>query len=170
MSLYPMRQTPVPRDEPPHMAALPRPLTRSTGPVGTTPAPPRPQSRREGRSPTLSSVSSLTLSHHSQDLPFGGGPLAGTPPFNIPRHPLPRLPLVPITEHSMITGFAPISASTLYGTLEEATPPSYPVASPTRDAPSVFMQPLDWLMNTRLVAPCTLSHEEGPPLFRCPTH
>jgi len=68
----------------------------------------------------------------------------------------------------MITGFAPILVLTPYGTLEEAAPPGHPVASPTRDAPSVFMQPLDRLMNTRSVAPRTWSHEEGPPSFRAP--
>jgi len=167
MSLYTTRRTPVPRDEPPHMVALPRPRTRSTGPVGTTPAPPRSQSRREGRSPTLTSVSSVTPSHHTHDLPFGGGPLTGTPPFNVPRHVLPRSPLGPITEHSMATGFAPVSASTPYGVLEEAAPPSYPVASPTREAPSAFMQLLDRLMNTRSVAPRTGSRD-GPPSFRAP--
>src|SRR5882724_3428126 len=155
MSLYTMRRTPVPLDEHHHMVALPPHRTRSTGPVGTMPAPPLSQSRREGRSPTLTSVSSVTLSHHTQDLPFGGGPLTDTPPFNVPRHVLPRSPLGPITEHSMVTGFAPVSASTPYGVLEEAAPPSYPVTSPTWDAPSAFMQPLDRLMNTRSVAPRT---------------
>src|SRR5882724_5019086 len=67
----------------------------------------------------------------------------------------------------MVTGFAPISASTPYGVLEEAAPPSYPVASPTWDAPSAFMQPLDRLMNTRSVAPRTGSRE-GSPSFRAP--
>jgi len=68
----------------------------------------------------------------------------------------------------MIIGFAPISVSTLYGPLGDAPLPVYPAASPTRDTPSAFMQPLDQLMNTRLVAPCTLSHREGPPSFRVP--
>src|SRR5882724_3248163 len=47
-------------------------------------------------------------------------------------------------------------------------PTIYPVTSPAREAPSVFMQHLDQLMNTRSAAPCTLSHGEGLPSFRVP--
>src|SRR5882724_6978416 len=47
-------------------------------------------------------------------------------------------------------------------------PPIYPVTSPTREAPIVFMQPLYQLINTRLAAQCTLSHGEGLPSFRAP--
>ena len=68
----------------------------------------------------------------------------------------------------MIIGFSPILASTPYGPLGDAPPPIYPATSPTRDAPSACMEPLDRLMNTRLAAPCTLSCREGPPLFRVP--
>ena len=44
----------------------------------------------------------------------------------------------------------------------------HPIASPAREAPSVFMQPLNWLMHTRLAAPCTPSHGEGVTSFRVP--
>src|SRR5882724_9175207 len=123
------------------MPMLPQPQTWSTGPVGTMPGPQQPQSRSEGRSPTLLSVSSLTLSHHSQDLPLGEGPLAEVPPLNVPHHVLPRSPLVPIMEHSTITGFSPNSASTLFWPLRDEPLPIYPVTSPAREAPSAFMQP-----------------------------
>src|SRR5882724_8843788 len=46
-----MQQTRPTHDAPPHMPEVARPRTRSSGPVGTTPLPMRPQSRREGRSP-----------------------------------------------------------------------------------------------------------------------
>ena len=71
-------------------------------------------------------------------------------------------------EHLTISGFAPTLASTPYGPLGDAPPPVYPVASPNRDAPSAFMQPLDRLMNTRSAAPHTWLHGEGLPLFRVP--
>src|SRR5882672_3436602 len=51
-NLYSSRHTPTTREQPPHMLALPRPRTCSSGPVGTTPTPPpRPTSRQEGGSP-----------------------------------------------------------------------------------------------------------------------
>jgi len=114
------------------------------------------------------SVSSLTLSHHSQDLPLGEGPLDEAPPFNVPHHVLPQSPLILIMEHLTITGFAPNSVSTPYGPLRDKPLPVYPVASPTREAPSAFMQPLDQLMNTRSAAPHTQLHGEGLALFRVP--
>src|SRR5882724_5216803 len=86
--------------------------------------PQQPQSRREGRSLTLSLVSSITPSHHSQDLPLGSGPLDEAPPFNVPCHVLPCSPLVLIEEHSLITGFAPLSVSWWQPTLVMYPEPS----------------------------------------------
>ena len=110
----------------------------------------------------------MTPSHHSQDSPFREGPLAGAPTFNIPQNVLTRSPLVLITEHLTITGFAPTSASTLYGPLGCEPPPVYPVASPTREAPSAFMQPLNRVMNSRSANLHTLSHRAVLPSFREP--
>src|SRR5882672_4062459 len=50
-NLYPSRHMPTTREQPPHMPALPQPRTHSSGPVGTTPIPPRLTSRRDGGSP-----------------------------------------------------------------------------------------------------------------------
>ena len=100
MSLYLTRCTPIPWDEPPHMPALPQPCTCSTGPVGTTPGSQHPQSRHEGMSLDISSVSSMLSIHHSHDLCQAEGPLTEVTPFNVPQHILPRSPLAPIWEHS----------------------------------------------------------------------
>src|SRR5882724_9717961 len=105
---------------------------------------------KKGRSLTLSLVSSITPSHHSQDLPQEASPLAEPPPFSVPSHVLLRSPLVPIWEHSHITGFAPTLPLTPYGPLASDPLPIYPITSPAREAPSAFMQPLNQLMNTRL--------------------
>src|SRR5882724_12527456 len=148
------------------MPTVPQIQTHSTGPVETASGPPQPQSRQEGRSPTLSLVSSITPSHHSQDLPQEEGPLAEAPPFNVPHHV--QSPLVPIQEHSHITGFFPTSSLTPYGPLAGDPPPIYPITSPAREAPSVFMQPLNQLMNTRSAAPHTPLHGEGVTSFRAP--
>jgi len=85
MSLYPTRQTLVPRDEPPHITTLPQMWTCSTGPVETTLGPQCPQSMQQGKSPYLPSASSMTLSHHTQDIPQVEGPLAETPLCNVPQ-------------------------------------------------------------------------------------
>jgi len=61
-----------------------------------------------------------------------------------------------------------MSVSTPYGPLRDAPLLGHPVASPTRDAPSAVMQPLDRLMNARSAAPCMLLCREGPPSFRAP--
>jgi len=139
MSLYPTRRTPVPRDEPPHMPAVPRPRTRSTGPVGTTPGPPRPQSRRGGASPTTPSLVNVSPVHHSLGLhPMEGPPTEATP-FNVPRHVLPLSPLA-------LIGSIPRSLDSplhLIDTLRvahEGASPGYPTASPSRGAPSTFME------------------------------
>jgi len=142
--------------------------THSTGPVETTLGPQCPQSRWERRSPTLSSMSSITPIHHSQDPPQEEGPLAEAPPFNVSHHVLPWSPLVLIQEHLHITGFSLTLSLTLYGPLGCDALSIYTVTSPAREAPSAFMQPLNQLMHTRLAAPCTPFHEEGLPSFRAP--
>src|SRR5882724_8180696 len=122
MSIYPTWQTPVPRDEPPHMPAVPRPRTHSTGPVGTTPGPPRPQSRRGGTSPTTPSLVNVSPVHHSPDLRQMEGPPTKATPFNVPQHVLPRSPLVLIGEHSQVTGFTLPSSLTPYKPLVREPP------------------------------------------------
>src|SRR5882724_12104468 len=121
------------------MPAIPRPHTRSTGPVGTTPGPPRPQSRRGGMSPTTPSLVDISPVHHSPGLCQMEGPPTEATPFNIPRHVLPWSPLAPIGEYSQFTGFAPPSSSTPYESLTREPPPGYPTASPSRAAPHIFM-------------------------------
>src|SRR5882724_260072 len=147
MNLYPTWQTPVPRDEPPHMPAVPRPRTHSTGPVGTTPGPPHPQSRRGGMSPTTPSLVNVFPVHHSPDLRQMEGPPTKATPFNVPRHELPRSPLAPIREHSQFTGFAPPSLSTPYEPLAREPPPRYPTSSPARGMPNTFMEPLSQIIH-----------------------
>src|SRR5882724_9770667 len=157
MSIYPTRRTPAPRDEPPHMPAVPRPRTHSTGPVGTTPGPPRPQSRRGGMSPTTLSLVNVSPVHHGLGLHQMEGPPTETTPFNVPRHVLPRSPLSLIGEHPQVTGFAPLSSSTPYEPLMREPPPGYPTASPSRGAPSTFMEPLSRMIHSRLETPRTPS-------------
>src|SRR5882724_9953806 len=98
MSLYPTRRTPILWDEPPHMPTLPRPRTHSTGPVGTTPGPPRLQSRQGGMSPNTPSVMNVLPVNHSPDLHQMEGPPTEATPFNVPRHILPRSPLALIVK------------------------------------------------------------------------
>src|SRR5882724_7890303 len=166
MSLPLTRRTPVPWDEPPHMPAIPRPCTHSTGPVGTTPGPPRPQSRQGGTSPTTPSLVNVLPVHHSPDLLQMEGPLTEATPFNVPRHVLPQSPLVPIGEHSQTTRFTPPSLSTPYEPLAREPPPGYRIASPSRGAPSTFMEPLSWMIHSWLETPCTLLCRQGPSTFR----
>src|SRR5882724_13196382 len=111
--------------------------------------PQHPQSRCEGRSLNLSSVSSMTSSHHSQDIPQVEGPLAETSLFNVPHHVLQQSPLAPIREHSHTMGFAPPLSSTPYGPLAGDPLPGYPIASPARETPSAFIEPSSWMMHTR---------------------
>src|SRR5882724_3508145 len=114
------------------MPAVPRPRMCSTGPVGTTPGPPRPQSRRGGTSPTNPSLVNVSPIHHSPDLHQREGPLTEVTTFNILRHVLPRSPLVLIGEHSQVTGFALLSSPTPYEPLVSEPPPRYPTSSPAR--------------------------------------
>src|SRR5882724_8578787 len=168
MSLYPTRRTPVSRDEPPHMPAIPRPHMRSTGPVGTIPGPPLPQYRRGGVSLTTPSLVNMSPIHHS----LGPHPMEGPPtkatPFNVPRHVLPRSPLAPIGEYPQVTRFTPLSSSTPYESLTREPPPGYPTASPSRGAPSTFMEPLSRMIHSHLETPHTPSRLQGSSTFREP--
>ena len=103
MSLYPTRQNPVLWGEPPYMPTLPQLQTHSTGQVGTTPGPKHPLSKHERRSPHLSLVLSVALSHHSQDNPQLESPWARMPFFNQPHHVLQHSQQTPIREHSHMT-------------------------------------------------------------------
>jgi len=85
-----------------------------------------------------------------------------------PTHVLQRLPLALIREHFHTTGFALASESTPYGQLEGDPPLEYPLASPSREAPSAFMASLTQLMHFRSEAPHTLLCSEGLALFRVP--
>src|SRR5882724_3968001 len=118
------------------MPTLPRPHTRSTGPVGTTLGPPHLQSRRGGTSLTTPSLVNILPVHHSRDLRQMEGPLTKATPFNVPRHILPRSPLALIREHSQFTGFALPSSSTHYEPLAREPLPRYPTSSPARWMPS----------------------------------
>src|SRR5882724_8937546 len=168
MSLYPTRLTPVPRDEPPHMHALPRPRTHSTGPVGTTPGPPCLQSRRGEMSPNTPSLVNVLPVHHSPGLCQMAGPPTEVTPFNVPQHVLPRSPLAPIGEHSQITRFALPSSLTPYEPLTREPPPGYPIMSPSRGVPSTFMELLSQMIHSQLETLHTPSHIQGPSMFREP--
>ena len=151
------------------MPTLPRPHTRSTGPVGTTLGPPCPQSRRGGLSPNTPSVVNISPVYHSPDLFQMEGPPTEVTPFNIPQHILPQSPLALIGEHSQIPGFTPPSSLMPYEPLAREPPPGYPTASPSRGAPSTFMEPLSRMIHSHLETPCTPSHLQGLSTFRSPT-
>src|SRR5882724_2039873 len=168
MSLYTTRRTPIPRDEPLHMPAIPRPHMRSTGPVGTTPGPPHPQSQRGGTSPTTPSLVNVSPVHHSPGLRQMEGPPTEVTPFNNPRHVLPQSPLAPIGEHSQVTGFTPSSSSMPYEPLTREPPPRYLTSSPARGMPSTFMELLSRMIHSRLETPRTPSRLQGPSTFREP--
>src|SRR5882724_11413228 len=150
------------------MPVVPRPRTCSTGPVGTTPGPPRPQSWRGGTSPTTPSLVNMSPIHHSLGLRQMEGPPTEATPFNIPQHVLPRSPLAPIGEHPQVTGFVPPSPLTPYESLMREPPPGYPTASPSHGAPSTFMEPLSRIIHSHLEMPHTLSCLQGSSMFREP--
>jgi len=152
------------------MPALPQLWAHSTGPVGTTPGPKHPQSRHERRSPHLSLVLSMASSHHSQEIPQLQSPLAGTPFFNLLCHVLQQFPLALIREHLHTTGFTPTSSSTPYGKLAGDPLSEYPLASPTREAPSVFITPLSQIMHCRSEAPTHPCVVKVQPCSWHPTH
>src|SRR5882724_7803543 len=150
------------------MPTIPRPCTRSTGPVGTTPGPPRPQSQQGGMSPTTPSLVNVSPVHHSLGLHQMEGPPTEATPFNVPQHVLPRSPLAPIGEYPQVTGFAPPSSSTPYKSLTREPPPGYPTASPSCGAPSTFMELFSRMIHSCLERPRTLSRLQGLSTFREP--
>jgi len=136
MSIYPTRRTPTPRDEPPHMPAVPQTsyvLYWSCRNHPGTPTPPISVRRNEPDHPSLVNVSPIHQQSCLQQMERS--PTEATP-FNVPRHVLPRSPLAPIGEHPQVTGFAPPSSSTPYEPLMREPPPGYPTASPSHGAPS----------------------------------
>src|SRR5882724_2413607 len=130
------------------MPAIPRPRTCSTGPVGTTPGPPHPQSRQGGTSPNTPSLVNALPVHHGPDPHQLEGPPIEVTPFNVPRHILPRAPCAPIGEHSQFTGFALPSSSTPYKPIAREPPPGYSSTSPSRGAPSTFMELLSQIIHS----------------------
>src|SRR5882724_11343298 len=150
------------------MPIVPRPRTRSTGPVGTTQGPPRPQSLRGGTSPTTPSLVNVSPIQHSPGLHQMEGPPTEATPFNVPQHVLPQSPLAPIGEHTQIAGFTLLSSLTPYEPLTREPPPGYPIMSPARGAPSTFMEPLSQMIHSQLETPPMPSCIQGPPMFREP--
>jgi len=119
-------------------------------------------------SPNTPSVVNMSPVHHSPDLHQMEGPPTEVTPFNIPQHVLPQSPLAPIGEHPQVTGFTLSSSLTPYEPLTREPPPGYPIASPSRGAPSTSMEPLSWMIHSQLETPCTPSHLQGPPTFSEP--
>src|SRR5882724_8630256 len=117
---------------------------------------------------TTPSLVNISPVHHSPDLCQLEGPPTEVTPFNIPQHVLPQLPLAPIGEHLQSTRFAPPSSLTPYEPLEREPPPGYLITSPSRGAPSTFMEPLSQMIHLQLETLHTLSHMQGPPTFREP--
>src|SRR5882724_8489734 len=119
-------------------------------------------------SPNTPSVVNVSPVPHSPDLHQLESPLIEVTPFNVPQHVLPWSPLVPIGEHSQITRFALPLLSTPYKPLMREPLPEYPITSPSRGAPSTFMEPLSRMVHSRLETPCTPSRMQGPSTFREP--
>ena len=67
-----------------------------------------------------------------------------------------------------IAGFTPPSSLILYVPMARDPPPEYPIASPPRGAPSVYMEPLSVMIHSRLETPSTPSHIQEPSAFREP--
>src|SRR5882724_4427512 len=119
-------------------------------------------------SPTNPSLVNVSPIHHSPDLCQMEGPPTEMTPFNIPQHVLPQSPLVPIGEHSQVTGFALPSSSTPYKPLVREPPPRYLTSSSARGMPSTFMELLSRMIHSWLETPCTPSCMQGPSTFREP--
>src|SRR5882724_11416770 len=115
--------------------------------------------------PSMVNVSPV---HYSPDLHQMEGPLTEVTHFNIPQHVLPQSPLAPIGEHPQVTGFTLSSSSTPYEPLSREPPPGYPIASPSRGAPSTFMELLSRMIHLWLETPHTPSCMQGPSTFREP--
>src|SRR5882724_8683110 len=166
-----MQRTPPLCDAPLHMPELARPRTRSSGPVGTTPLPVCPQSRREGRSPhSLPGVPWLEsgIPHQrrtslTENVFFiVENPISTTTPG--PRSdPLRSYssPLLPISEGAHPASFAPVLSSTPY-----VPPGRQPWNKRTSgEASQMFMGPLKQLMHPRSATLHTPSWYEAPASF-----
>src|SRR5712664_4411622 len=178
-NLYSSKRTPTTREQPPHMPALPRPRSRSSGPVGTTPIPPRPTSRREGRSPHhLSLPASSPTGDNMQSHTMGPPPMeesAGSTPTTRPgwRNEAQQLlraspPFQPILEEPPHASFAPASVSTPFSPWERWPSNEHPPAPPLEEASRVFMALLSRLMHPRSATLHTLSRSEAPVSFSAP--
>src|SRR5882672_3429948 len=176
VNLYSLRRTPTMREQPPHMAALPQPRTRSSGPVGTTPIPPRPTSRREGGSPHhLSLPASSPTVDNMQSCTMGPPPMeeyAGSTPttrpgwFNKAQQLLRASPpFQPILEEPPHAGFAPALVSTPFSPWERWPGNEHPPAPPPGEASHAFMAPLSHLMHPRSAALHTPSRSKAPASF-----
>src|SRR5882672_12070443 len=108
------------------MLALPRPRTRSSGPVGTTPIPPQLMSRREGgsphhlslpaSSPTVDNMQSHTMGPPPMEEHAGSTPATRPGWFNEAQRILQASPpFQPILEEPPPSSFAPASVSTPFG-------------------------------------------------------
>ena len=178
-NLYSSKRTPTTREQPPHMPALPRPRTRSSGPVGTTPIPPRPTSRREGRSPHhLSLPASSPTGDNMQSHTMGPPPMeesAGSTPTTRPgwRNEAQRLlraspPFQPILEEPPRASFSSASVSTPFGPWERWPGNEHAPAPPLEEASHAFMAPLSRLMHPRSAALRTPSRSGAPASFSAP--
>src|SRR5882672_4762610 len=176
---YCSRRTLTTREQPPHMPALPRPRTHSSGPVGTTPIPPRPTSRREGRSPHhLSLPASSPTVDNMQSRTTGPPPMeesAGSTPTTRPgwrneaqRLPRASPPFQPILEELPCASFAPTAMSTPFSPWERWPSNEHPPAPPPEEASHAFMAPLSRLMHPRSAALRTPSQSEAPVSFSAP--
>src|SRR5882724_9297103 len=150
------------------MPTLPRPRTRSTGPVGTTPGPPHPQSRRGGTSPNTPSMVNISPVHYGPDPHQLEGPPIEATPFNVPQHVLPWSPLALIGEHFQTTGFALLSLSTPYEPLAMEPPPRYLMTSPDRGMPTTLMELLSQMIHSRLETLRMPLRMQEPSTFREP--
>ena len=119
-------------------------------------------------SPNNPSLVNVSPIHHNPNLHQMEGPPTEATPFNVPRHILPQSPLAPIGEHSQITRFAPPLSSTPYKPLTREPPPGYLITSPSRGAPSTFMELLSQMIHLWLETPRTPSRMQGPSMFREP--
>src|SRR5882724_3490967 len=146
----------------------------SSGPVGTTPLPVRPQSRREGCSPhTLpggpwleSGIPHRRGTSQAENVFFYvEGPVSTTTP--VPgSDPLRSYssPLLPISEGAHPASFAPVSSSTPY--VPSGQQPWNERTS--GEASRMFMGPLQQLMHPRSAALSTPSRSEAPASFTAP--
>src|SRR5467141_1859207 len=173
VNIYSSRRTPTTREQPPHMPALPQPRTRSSGPVGTTPIPPRPTSRREGgsshhlslpaSSPTVDNMQSRTMGPPPMEEPTGSTPTTRPGWHNEAQRLLQASPpFQPILEEPPRASFAPTAVSTPFSTWERWPSNEHPPAPPPEEASCAFMAPLSHLMHPRSAVVCTLSRSEAP--------